>query len=144
MTAHRFGQLAVAAALALAALPQMVDAQKVPVEIDKCEVLEYLPVHHHPYWYPFGPRIVVGTPVTDGIEIKYVNRAPLTADRVVFLVNYRGEVERVVDVGKFSPGAPIDHTFGQFSGLVYLGPTPNVCRVLAMRFVDGTFIRAAP
>lgn len=118
---HRFGQFAVLAGFVLAAVPRVIGAQ-VSIQIDKCEVLEYHPVHGHPYWFPFHPHLVVGAPITDGIEIKYVNRAPKTADRVVFLVNYRGDVERVVDVGKFSPGAPIDHTFGQFSGLAYLGP----------------------
>jgi hypothetical protein len=86
--------------------------------------------------------LAADAPYTDGIRIRFTNRSPLTADRVVFRVNYRGDIERIVDIGTFSPNAPIDHTFGNFSGLAFLGPNPNECIVLAARFTNGTVFRA--
>jgi hypothetical protein len=73
-----------------------------------------------------------------------VNHTTKVADRVAFAVNYRGDAERVVDTGTFSPGVTIDHQFGQFTGLAYLGTQPNSCRVAAIRFSDGTVWRAQP
>jgi hypothetical protein len=108
-----------------------------PVAITDCEVLQYIPVHAHPFWRPFGPY-PVGSVYTDGVQIKYVNHGPLTATRVAFRVDYRGDVQRIIDVGTFSPGAPITHTFGQLTGDAWLGPKPNACRVVAVRFTDGT------
>jgi hypothetical protein len=116
-----------------------------PIAIQSCTVLEWRPIADHPFWNPFGvPHIVVGTPITDGIEIVYVNTAPVVADRVVFAVNYRGEVERITDAGTFSPNAKIDHTFTNFSGQAFEGPRPNYCRVALVRFVDGTVWRRVP
>jgi hypothetical protein len=85
---------------------------------------------------------VQGSSFTDGIRIQYINRGPQIATRVAFSVNYRGDIERIVDAGKFSPGVTIDHTFGQFEGDVWLGPRPNYCRVVAVRYVDGSVWRA--
>jgi hypothetical protein len=78
---------------------------------------------------------------TDGLRIVYVNHGPLPANRVAFLVNYRGDVQHVIDVGTFSPGVAIDHSFGQFTGDVWQGDKPNVCRVAAVRFADGSVWR---
>jgi hypothetical protein len=96
-------------------------------------------VHQNPYWAPFSPyRYGYGAPVTDGIQINYVNTSNKTADRVAFQVNYRGDIQHIVDLGTFSPGATISHTFGNYAGDAYIGPTPNSCRVRAVRFTDGT------
>ena len=97
----------------------------------------------YPYWNRFlFHGLAAGAPTTDGIRIAYVNQASKVADRVEFLVNYRGEIERIVDVGTFSPNVTINHTFGNFSGLAYLGSRPNVCRNIAVRFRDGSIWRA--
>ena len=114
-----------------------------PVTVSSCSVLQYVRSTLHPFWRPFGPY-AHGSPFTDGIEIRYVNHGPTTAARIAFLVNYRGDVQHIIDAGTFSPGATIDHTFGQFTGDAYLGPQPNACRVVAVRFADGSVWRANP
>jgi hypothetical protein len=105
--------------------------------------LQYQGIEGRPFWYPW-PYRDFGSIYTDGLHIAYVNKSRLTASRVVFSVNYRGDVEHVVDAGTFSPGVTIDHTFGQFTGLAFLGQRPNSCRVAAVRFTDGTAWRAVP
>ena len=132
---------AVALSLVFVAVPFAASAQtSPPIAITDCSVQQYHPVSG-PFWYPWGPR-VFGSIYTDGLRIAYVNKTQKVADRVAFVVNYRGDVEHVVDVGTFSPGVTIDHSFGQFSGLAFLGSRPNVCRVAAVRYTDGTTWRA--
>jgi len=116
-----------------------------PIAISSCDVPQWRPAGAFPYWRPWDyPVLGGGVPVTDGITISYTNVSTLVADRVLFAVNYRGDKERIADVGTFSPGATINHTFGQFSGLAYLGSRPNGCRVAAIRFTDGTAWRLHP
>ncbi|MDB5041666.1 MAG: hypothetical protein JWN27_2392 [Candidatus Eremiobacteraeota bacterium] len=127
--------------LALTGTSTAASAQRAPIAIQSCTVLQAERVHR--FWYPFGPTIPVGAPYADGIRIVYINVAPIAANRVAFLVNYRGDVQRIVDAGLFSPNVKIDHTFGNFSGDAYLGPQPNTCTARAVRFVDGTsWVRA--
>jgi hypothetical protein len=114
-------------------------AQRAPIAIQSCTVLQAQRVHR--FWYPFGPEIPVGAPYADGIRIVYVNTAPVAANRVAFVVNYRGDVQRIIDAGTFSPNVTIDHTFGNFSGDAYLGPRPNACTARAVRFVNGSVWR---
>ena len=109
------------------------------IEIKSCQVLQA--VRTHAFWFPWGP-ITHAAPYADGIHIVYVNHGAVPAERVAFSVNYRGDVQHIVDVGTFSPGATIDHTFGNFSGDAYLGPNPNSCVARAARFVNGTVWRA--
>ncbi|MDB5026597.1 MAG: hypothetical protein JWO66_286 [Candidatus Eremiobacteraeota bacterium] len=113
----------------------------VPITINKCTVLQATVTPTHPFWWPFVPSVPINVPITDGVEIAYTNKAPLIANRVLFEVNYRGDRQRIVDVGTFAPNAPIDHTFGAISGDAFLGPNPDACVVLAVRFTDGTFWR---
>jgi hypothetical protein len=114
-------------------------AQTAPISIQSCTVLQAQRVHQ--YWYPWGPAVPVGAPYADGIRIVYMNVAPKVANRVAFSVNYRGDMQRIVDAGTFSPNVKIDHTFGNFSGDAYLGPRPNTCTARAVRFVDGSVWR---
>jgi hypothetical protein len=72
-----------------------------------------------------------------------MNQSSKTAARVAFLVNYRGDVQHIIDVGTFSPNASIDHSFGEFTGDAWLGPKPNSCRAVAVRYADGSVWRAA-
>jgi hypothetical protein len=116
-------------------------AQTAPIAIQSCTVLQAERVQR--FWYPFGPVVPTGAPYTDGIRIVYINVAPKAANRVAFVVNYRGDIERIIDAGLFSPNVKIDHTFGNFSGDAYLGPRPNTCTARAVRFVDGTVWRRA-
>ncbi len=114
-------------------------AQPAPISIQTCTVLQAQRVRQ--FWYPFGPVIPTGAPYTDGIRIVYMNTAPKPANRVAFVVNYRGDVQRIIDAGTFSPNVKIDHTFGNFSGDAYLGPRPNACTARAVRFVNGSVWR---
>jgi hypothetical protein len=113
-----------------------------PVTIRTCAVLQYTPTPTYPFWTPFGPYPIRSL-YTDGIRIAYINHSPLVATRVAFFVNYRGDIQRIIDVGTFSPNVTIDHTFGNFTGDAWLGPNPNACRVVAVRFADGSVWRAA-
>jgi hypothetical protein len=131
--------------LVLALLSASVSAQaqgRAPVAITQCTVLQFAPTPTYPFWRPFGPYPYESL-YTDGIRIVYVNHAPQVANRVAFLVNYRGDIQRIIDVGTFSPNVSINHTFGEFTGDAWLGPKPNACRVVAVRFVDGSVWRAA-
>jgi hypothetical protein len=78
---------------------------------------------------------------TSGVEITFRNRTQRVARRVVFAMDYRGVERDVVDVGKFSPHATIDHYFDSFSGLSYLGAQPNACAVKSVTYADGTLWR---
>jgi hypothetical protein len=116
-----------------------------PVEIRSCTVLQYQPprpAFRRSYWYDYGfagPLVPMGSPYTDGITISFVNTSSRIADRIVFGVNYRGDFERVIDAGTFSPNVTIDHTFADvFSGYAYLGPKPNSCSPRVVRFKDGS------
>jgi hypothetical protein len=140
---------AAAFALALAAAPFAASAQTPPIAITDCSVLQYQPNMARPFWYPWPARQFEGARqfggiYTDGLDITYVNKTHKPASRVAFVVDYRGDVEHVVDTGTFSPGVSINHSFGQFTGLAFLGTHPNGCRVAAVRFADGTVWRAHP
>lgn len=132
---------AFAAAAALAVVPAAAPAQThgSQIKIANCSILRWQESSINPYWRPWAwPNYNQGIPITDGLEIDYTNVGTQTAVRVAFEVNYRGEREHIVDVGTFSPGAQIKHTFGNFSGFAYQGPTPNSCRVRAVRYADGS------
>jgi hypothetical protein len=139
------GAAAAVLTLTLVAGPFAANAQApAPVQITSCDVQQFTPTQVRPFWYPWGGPRPYGSIYTDGLHISYVNRTQKVADRIAFAVNYRGDVERVVDTGTFSPGVTIDHEFGQFTGLAYLGTNPNWCRVAAIRFTDGSVFRAQP
>ncbi|MGD0473516.1 MAG: hypothetical protein ABSB70_09885 [Candidatus Velthaea sp.] len=151
MNSRRVGiVLAASLSLACGAQPLVAGAQgPVPVQIGTCAVLQYQPArpaYRSLYWYDYGfagPLVPNGSPFTDGIRISFTNTSAMVADRVVFGVNYRGDFERVIDAGTFSPNARIDHTFADvFSGYAYLGPRPNACSVRVVRFKDGSIWRA--
>jgi hypothetical protein len=137
---------AAALGIVLTAAPLAAHAQAPsasPIAITNCSVLRYQRDPGRRYWYPWGfpPNQSL---YTDGVDITYVNNTPKVASRVAFVVNYRGDIQHIVDVGTFSPGVSIDHTFGQFTGDAFLGTRPNTCRVAAVRFSDGSVWRAQP
>jgi hypothetical protein len=133
---------AIGIGLAAFTVPSPAPAQSSPIAVSSCTVMRESVVRQHPFWYPWGPALQ-GVPIIDGLQIAYTNVSPKVADRVAFAVNYRGDRQRVIDVGTFSPNAPITHQFGTFSGDAYVGATPNVCRAIAVRFTDGTTWHAA-
>jgi hypothetical protein len=136
---------AAAAAITLSAVPFAASAQtSAPIQITSCDVQQYVPTQVRPFWYPWGGPFPYGSLYTDGLHISYVNRTQKTIDRVAFAVDYRGDVQRIVDAGTFSPGVTIDHEFGQFTGLAFLGNQPNSCSVAGVRFTDGSVWHAQP
>ena len=133
-----FGLAAAALAAIVCAAPAPASAQSAPISVSSCTVLQYQGGARRPFWFqPPGPARF-GSLYTDGVKIVYANTTNKVITRVGFRVNYRGDIERVIDVGTFSPGVTIDHSFGEFSGLAYLGPRPNECRAVAVRFADGS------
>jgi hypothetical protein len=148
-TAVRTVRVAALAALVLAGSAPAGAQNGAPIEIRKCSILQYQPssaAFRRYYWYDYGfagPPVPQGSPFTDGLTISYVNTSSKVADRIVFGVNYRGDFERVVDAGTFSPNVTIDHTFADvFSGYAFIGPKPNACTVRVVRFKDGSTWRA--
>jgi hypothetical protein len=107
-----------------------------------------LPAASQPLWGRFDQRfdpISVDSVTVDrrglathGINIVYHDNRQVAAQKVVFQVNYRGVVQSVVDVGNFTQGAEINHTFNDFDGLGYEGPTPDRIQVVYVAFADGT------
>ena len=135
---NRFQTATLGAAFALLLAPISAQAQQAPISVRSCTVQQYQFATRRQFWYwETGPGRY-GSVYTDGLKISYVNTSPKVANRVAFLVNYRGDVQHVIDVGTFSPGAGIEHSFGEFSGLAHLGPKPNVCKPIAVRFADGS------
>lgn len=139
--------------LALAAAPVAASAQttpavataltQAPITITSCDVSPYEPVPGRRFYYPSAGVGNVNR-YTDGLHIAYVNTTPKVVSRVAFTVNYRGDVQHVVDAGTFAPGTTIDHAFGQYTGIAYRGSEPNRCRVSAVQFTDGTMWQAFP
>jgi hypothetical protein len=132
---------AIAAGTSIGAGPAVAQ-QPNPIVITNCSIIQWVPRAGFQYWGPFDfPSVRLDQPVADGLSITYRNESALTADRVAFDVVYRGKAERVIDIGVFSPGITIDHTFANFSGIAYLGPRPEQCRTRAVRFTDGSVWR---
>jgi hypothetical protein len=101
-----------------------------PVSISQCSITRRARYRNIVSPYPL--------PITGGLRIAYVNHGTTAAKDIRFHVEYRGESEVIVDTGTFSPGALVSHSFDNFSDYAYLGPTPNVCAVVSVRFADGT------
>jgi hypothetical protein len=120
---------AFAAALVAPAAPG--GAQPPPVAIDQCIVTTNV-------YYPFVAHGNLRWLTTSGLRIVFHDRAAQRASAIRFLVNYRGDVETIDDAGTFAPGVEVNHSYQQFVDFAYLGTRPNFCRVLSVKFADGT------
>jgi hypothetical protein len=82
---------------------------------------------------------------SSGMAIEFVNESNKTADLVNFAVDSNGQRFVIRDVGTFSPGISISHTYRTGQGQSFVLPQfipPNVrCHVASVRFVDGTVWR---
>lgn len=67
------------------------------------------------------------------LNIKFSNGTDKEISSVTFAVSDGSNVQRVVDAGRFSPGAPIAHSFP--TGLS--GANHAQCTVTSVRFADG-------
>jgi len=122
----------IAAVSPAAAQPQNVAVpQPAPVAIDSCALTtnEYFPV--------FG-RATMRWVTTSGLRIGFHNRASKPVAKVRFVVDYRGDVEAINDVGSFAPSVNIVHNYTRFLDFAYLGTRPNVCVVVFVQYADGT------
>jgi hypothetical protein len=127
--------VAVAALVAPSAItsaqsPRPVLSGPAPVTIAACEITRRPRYRNRTSPYP--------VPVTGGLHVGFVNHGAIAAKEIRFRVDYRGESEVIIYGGTFTPGALISHSFDNFSDYAYLGPTPNLCEVIIVRFADGT------
>jgi hypothetical protein len=115
----------------------------IPISVRSCTVLAYSASSPNQLFYiQTGPPSQSNRTYSDGLKISYVNVSSKVIARVGFRVTYGGKSERVIDAGTISPGVTIDRTFGDdFSGGPYFGPQPSECRVLGVRYKDGTVWR---
>jgi hypothetical protein len=77
-------------------------------------------------------------PITGGLHLGFVNHGASAATEVRFRVDYRGQSDLITVTGSFAPRTLVSRSFENFSDYAYLGPTPNVCAVVMVRFADGT------
>ena len=74
------------------------------------------------------------------VELRFWDSAPVSARAVVFLITIGSQDFTVRDVGTFSPGIEIDHSFNALvDRWSFLSATPNAeCTVKSVDFVDGS------
>lgn len=79
---------------------------------------------------------------SSGIAIEFVNDSTKAADLVNFAVDSNGTQFVIRDVGTFSPGVSIKHTYRNGAGQGFILPifiAPNIsCSVSSVKFTDGT------
>jgi hypothetical protein len=87
----------------------------------------------------YGCNIVQNGNGTDGVWVNYTNNRALPATEVDFVVRYNGVPNTMVDIGKFTQYAQIQHTLhNALIGAAWSGQTPQVCRVSRVVWADGT------
>ena len=119
---------AVCAATTLPSVAQDASAANAPVSVLACDVLDQ---------YASSPDDAGAVIWQDTmVRIAFVNRSTQTIRGVTFRVdaNVHGGARTITDVGRFSTGVPIQHTFGPFGDVSYNAR----CDVAAVTFDDGT------
>jgi hypothetical protein len=94
-----------------------------PVDLKSCQVTTWqtsLPTVYNALPTTFESRVV---------NVRYVNDQSKAISRIQFTLD---DGTKVTDVGTFSPGVTIDHSFG----IGYA--KARSCRVTAVQFTDGT------
>jgi hypothetical protein len=116
-----------------------------PIAVKTCEITQNL-TNQRPFrpWYGWRYPDSGPAPTTSGLRIVFANQTNTPATQVGFRVSYRGDHEFVHDVGTFSPGVAIDHSYSVFVDYAYLGSRPNACVPVFAQFSDGSTWRAAP
>jgi hypothetical protein len=113
-----------------------------PVTINSCQPM--LNTFMQPSPAPSFDGMPLAT-TSSGIAIQFVNDANKTADLVNFAVNSNGQQFVIRDVGTFSPGVSISHTYRTGAGQSFVLPqliAPNIrCHVASVRFADGSVWR---
>ena len=126
---ERYMKLLLSISLALAALsfvPSAVSADEYPIAVKQCFVTV--------------PKALSQN--ASGTQIEYVNMTDKTISKVTFAVAYRNSatvyMRHVTDVGRFKPGALINHHFPLYDDVTYGGTNVRGCAVIAARFADGS------
>jgi hypothetical protein len=99
-----------------------------PVEIDECKLL-------------YSGNWVAGQ--SAGVQMKFTNDSILVADVINFRVTATGGESGIIrDVGKFSPGIEITHTYKEGNGHMMFAPLfshPHLeCTLASVHFADGS------
>ena len=120
-------------------------ATESPVTINACST------YIQPNPVPSNASTFMGVPVaaltskSAGMRISFVNNSRQVAKLVNFEVDSNGNQFVVRDVGMFSPGTLIDHSFKNGAGQSFFLPafiSPKVtCRVASVEFADGSMWR---
>ena len=126
----RYTTLPLAAAL-LAALtiPAHAMQTQAPLTISTCEVGAMEPV---------AP--VDSGPVMDGrtVYLSFTNTGTTTVDRATFNISHGGNRYTIVDVGRFTPGALIEHRFFGYANDRAPSEDAAACTVETTHFSNGT------
>jgi hypothetical protein len=106
----------------------------VPVQISQC---------HLNYATSGGPLILWSAP--GALHITFSDAAQKAATEIKFRITLANQQEVVQDVGTFSPGASVDHTFDVFHHYRAGASMPQPsCAVIFVKFADGTEWSAPP
>jgi hypothetical protein len=121
--------ISVLAAAASLAMPQTSMTNNAPVAVSTCVVSDLI---DSPTFGDSGPA-----PISyRALLLTFSNTQDDVATRVTFNVQHAGQQSRVVDSGRFTKGAAIEHVFGDFNGTYGTGPT--ICTVAAVTYADGS------
>lgn len=110
-----------------------------PVTINMCEpILRSPSPQESPSSNPLAGLLQPST--SAGMRIEFTNESNKTATLVNFDVNSNGQHFVIRDVGTFSPGVSINHSYRNGKGQAFVLPAfiaPHVsCRVASVRFTD--------
>ena len=121
------------------------NAKGAPVTINSCGPIMQ---PQQTFVFQSPPPSFMGVPIastSSGMAITFVNESKIVATLVNFDVNNNGNHFVIRDVGTFSPGVTINHTYRNGNGQSYILPsfiTPHVqCRVASVTFADGSIWR---
>lgn len=100
-----------------------------PIELQVCRIEMQWPLVDEPS---------AGVPLTQGVEVRFVNRTQKIASEVDLRVTYAYRTETIADRGRFSPGVRIDAVFDNFAGTNFFREEPDACAIVRVKFADGT------
>jgi len=119
--------LSVIAAASALATPQTGIATNAPVAVSTCAVTDLI---NPALMAEFGPPIS-----SRMLQVSFLNTADAAATQVTFDVLHDGTHTMVIDRGRFSKGARVEHVFDDLNGI--FSGDDAVCSVAAVTFADG-------
>jgi len=107
-----------------------------PIRVDECL---FTPGQPAATFYGYWGRPIQQFPESPTLLIKYANTSPKTATQIQFgLAVYGRLVGEVRDVGTFTTGAEIKHTFALDPNTTTLGSGLYTCIPLVVHYQDGS------